>query len=97
MVSQEVNLPFKNVSIRGQKTRWGSCSSDQSISLNCKLLFLPSPVVRYVLIHELCHTVHMNHSAAFWALVGCFEPNYRQLDRNLRDARCDVPLWMEKE
>jgi len=95
-VSQEIDLSFKKASVRGQKTRWGSCSSNQSISLNCKLLFLPSPLVRYVLIHELCHTVHMNHSAKFWALVSQFEPNYRQLDMNLRDARYSVPGWMEK-
>ncbi|MBW4695144.1 MAG: M48 family metallopeptidase [Lyngbya sp. HA4199-MV5] len=94
-VSQELELPFETASVRGQKTRWGSCSSRKTISLNCKLLFLPSELVRYVLIHELCHTVHLNHSAAFWALVAHYEPNYQQLDASLRDARYHVPLWME--
>lgn len=94
-VSQELDLPFETASVRGQKTRWGSCSSRKTISLNCKLLFLPNELVRYVLIHELCHTVHLNHSAAFWALVAHYEPHYQQLDAGLRDARYHVPLWME--
>lgn len=94
-VSQELELPFATASVRGQKTRWGSCSSRQTISVNCKLLFLPEELVRYVLIHELCHTVHLNHSAAFWALVAQKEPDYRQFDAGLRDARYHVPLWME--
>lgn len=95
-LSQEVKLPFKQVSIRRQKTIWGSCSIRKTISLNSKLLFLPKPLVRYVLIHELCHTVHLNHSAEFWALVGKHEPNYQALDDSLRDARYVVPWWMEQ-
>ncbi|PSB26716.1 M48 family peptidase [Stenomitos frigidus ULC18] len=94
-VSQEVELPFETASVRVQKTRWGSCSSRKTISLNCKLLFLPSELVRYVFIHELCHTVHLNHSAAFWSLVAHYEPAYQKLDAGLRDARYHVPLWME--
>jgi predicted metal-dependent hydrolase len=94
-LSQDSNLPFKHASVRQQKTLWGSCSGQKTISLNCKLLFLPHPVVRYVLIHELCHTVHMNHSDAFWALVQQHEPGYQQLDTSLRDAHAWVPLWME--
>ncbi|QZZ20848.1 M48 family metallopeptidase [Leptothermofonsia sichuanensis E412] len=95
-VSQELDLPFGRALIRKQKTRWGSCSSAKTISLNCKLLFLPSPLVRYVFIHELCHTVHLNHSPRFWALVGSYESDYQQLDSSLRDARAYVPLWMEE-
>jgi len=61
-VSHEVGLEYNKISIRGQKTLWGSCSPDRNISLNYKLLFLPYEVVRYVFIHELCHTIHSNHS-----------------------------------
>lgn len=93
--SQDVNLPFHGVSIRHQKTIWGSCSIRKTISLNCKLLFLPSTLVRYVFVHELCHTVHLNHSRDFWALVSQHEPDYPTLDANLRDARYLVPWWME--
>lgn len=95
-VSRELDLPFSRVTIRQQKTLWGSCSERKAISLNCKLLFLPAQLVRYVLIHELCHTVYLNHSPKFWALVGSYEPNYRELDASLQDARYCVPSWMEK-
>ncbi len=95
MASRELELPFERSLVRKQKTRWGSCSSSKTISLNCKLLFLPQPLVQYVFIHELCHTIHLNHSPRFWALVGRYEPDYLELDANLKDARCYVPLWME--
>jgi hypothetical protein len=95
-VSKELKLPFEQTLVRKQKTRWGSCSSSKTISVNCKLLFLPNDLVRYVFVHELCHTIHLNHSSKFWNLVGNYEPQYQQLDDTLRDARCYVPLWMEE-
>ncbi|WP_421654449.1 M48 family metallopeptidase [Leptothermofonsia sp. ETS-13] len=95
VVSRELELPFERALVRKQKTRWGSCSSSKTISLNCKLLFLPRSLVQYVFVHELCHTIHLNHSPRFWALVNSYEPDYSQLDANLKDARCYVPLWME--
>jgi len=95
-VSQQVHLPHDRVSVRWQKTRWGSCSSSKSISLNGKLLFLSAPLVRYVFVHELCHTVHLNHSSQFWALVHHYEPDYQRLDAQLHEARYNVPLWLEE-
>lgn len=95
-VSAEVNLPFQRASVRGQRTRWASCSSQKSISLNYKLLFLPPELVRYVFIHELCHTIQMDHSAAFWALVEQNDANYRALDHRLRKAWRYVPTWAER-
>ncbi|WOB45522.1 M48 family metallopeptidase [Thermoleptolyngbya oregonensis NK1-22] len=95
-VSREIDLPYASASVRQQKTRWASCSSKRTISLNAKLLFLPAPLVRYVFIHELCHTVHMNHSAQFWALVGKKEPDYERLDQELQKAWCYVPAWVER-
>jgi predicted metal-dependent hydrolase len=95
-VSQQLSLPFSTASVRGQKTRWASCSSKKTISLNYKLLFLPPHLVRYVLIHELCHTIHLNHSAAFWQLVAEKEPNYKNLDAELRTAWRYVPGWVER-
>ena len=65
-ISQEHALPFNKVTIRRQKTRWGSCSSQQSLNLNHNLLFLPAPSASYVVTHELAHTKHHNHSPAFW-------------------------------
>ncbi len=92
-ISKAIALPFNQVSVRQQKTIWGSCSGSKDISLNYKLLFLPQPLVRYVLIHELCHTKHMNHSNKFWQLVESKEPNYKELDPQLRDVWKVVPTW----
>jgi len=92
-VSRETGLGYQTLQVRGQKSRWGSCSSRGSISLNYKLLFLPCELVRYILIHELCHTVHPNHSPRYWNLVARFEPAYRDLDRAMRTARTHVPEW----
>lgn len=90
-----INLPFGRVSIRGQKTRWASCSSDKNISLNYKLLFLPPELVHYVFVHELCHTVHMNHSKAFWKLVEEKQPGHQRYRDEIRDGWQYVPRWVE--
>jgi hypothetical protein len=94
--SQEIKLPFNRAAVRGQKTLWASCSSKSNISLNFKLLFLPPHLVRYVFIHELCHTIHLNHSRKFWALVAEKEPNYRQYDAELNKAWVYIPEWLER-
>ena len=91
--SAAAGLSFNRVQIRAQRTRWGSCSREKNINLNRNLLFLPTACVRYLLVHELCHTVHLNHSRRYWSLVARLEPDYRQLDAQLRDAQQHVPLW----
>lgn len=80
-------------SIRGQRTRWGSCSARGTISLNYKLLFVPKELVHYLLVHELSHTVEFNHSPRYWKVVRNCLPNALQLDRALRDAWRYVPFW----
>lgn len=80
--------------VKSQRTRWASCSAQKNLSLNTKLLFLSPDLVRYVMIHELCHTEHMNHSKEFWRLVAIHEPNYKVLDRALREAWKAVPQWV---
>ncbi len=85
-----------NVAIRRQRTRWGSCSTRGTVSLNCSLLFLRPEVVRYLFVHELAHTRHMNHSAHFWRLVESIEPDYRRLDRELLAGWRTVPVWVFK-
>ncbi|MGB3202374.1 MAG: SprT family zinc-dependent metalloprotease [Nodosilinea sp.] len=90
-----LKLPFERISIRGQKTRWASCSSNKNISLNYKLLFLPPELVHYVFVHELCHTVHMNHSAAFWQLVEEKQPGHQQYRDEIRNGWQYVPRWVE--
>ena len=91
----ELALPCRRISVRGQKTRWASCSSQKDISLNYKLLFLPRPLVHYVLVHELCHTVHMNHSDQFWALVAEKLPDYKCWVSELKTGWRYVPRWVE--
>lgn len=72
-------LPFKwsRIFIRSQKTKWGTCSSKGNISLNWRLIMCPPHILEYLIIHELCHTVHMNHSRAYWDLVRSY---YAEVD-----------------
>ena len=92
-ISRQTGLAYKRVSIRSQKTRWGSCSSRGNISLNDQLLFLPADAVEYLMVHELCHTRHLNHSKAFWTLVESHCPDYRTHEKLLRRSRGLVPDW----
>jgi hypothetical protein len=92
-VARQTGLSYQRVSIRSQKTRWGSCSSRGNISLNDQLLFLPPEAVEYLMIHELCHTRHLDHSAAFWALVQSHCADYRRHEKLLGDSRSQVPDW----
>ena len=93
-VAAEGGFSYARAQIRRQRTRWGSCSASGTISLNVCLLFLRPQVVRYLLVHELCHTRHMNHSERFWALVASCEPDYQELDRELLRGWQSVPGWM---
>ncbi|MBL6999085.1 MAG: M48 family metallopeptidase [Gammaproteobacteria bacterium] len=95
-LAREFSFNFKRTSVRSQKSRWGSCSSSGTISLNDQLIFLPEPAVRYLMIHELCHTRHMNHSPAFWQLVAHCCPEYRIQEKVLSKGRERVPQWFLK-
>ncbi len=90
----DLGSPVQRVVIRGQRTRWGSCSTRGTVSLNCSLVFLGPDVVRYLFVHELAHTRHMNHSTDFWRVVESLEPDYRRLDRELLAGWRTVPLWV---
>ncbi len=72
------------IGIRGQKTRWGSCTSSEKLSFNFKLLRFRKEVIDYVIIHELCHTREMNHSKKFWKLVETYCPDYKLLRKELK-------------
>jgi predicted metal-dependent hydrolase len=95
-LARNLNCPVERVVIRCQRTRWGSCSTRGTVSLNCSLLFLRPEVVRYLFMHELAHTRHMNHSPGFWRLVESLEPDYRRLDRELLAGWRTVPMWVFK-
>jgi hypothetical protein len=82
--------------VRCQRSRWGSCSRGHTISLNVCLLFQRPEVLRYLMIHELSHLRHMNHSARFWAEVARHEPDWKALDRELLQGWRRVPSWIFK-
>ena len=71
-----MGVTYGNITIRNQKTRWGSCSSEKNLNFNWKLILAPPEVLDYVVVHELCHLKEMNHSKAFWDEVGKVMPEY---------------------
>jgi predicted metal-dependent hydrolase len=92
-LSEQTRLPYRQAQIRGQKSLWGSCSGQGNISLNYNLLFLRPQLVRYILLHELCHTVHFNHSQSFYQLLATFIPDHQQLRAEMKQAWGQVPWW----
>jgi predicted metal-dependent hydrolase len=94
LVAFDVGIDFRRLQLRRQRTRWGSCSVNGTISLNVCLMFQRPEVVRYLLVHELCHRRHMNHSTRFWSLVERCEPRWRELDSELLAGWQRVPAWV---
>lgn len=92
-LSRSCRLPYAGLTVRAQRSRWGSCSSQGNISLNRNLLFLPPPLAAYVMLHELCHTRHMNHGSRYWRLVQSHDPDYRTRERELRTGDRYIPAW----
>ena len=90
----EIGIGYARMHLRRQRTRWGSCSTTGTISLNVCLMFQSPAVVRYLMVHELCHRVHMNHSQRYWRLVESFEPQWRALDAELLKGWRHVPAWV---
>jgi predicted metal-dependent hydrolase len=88
---------YSQVSVRRQRSRWGSCSARGTISLNCCLLFQRPEVVDYLIVHELMHVKHMNHSARFWQAVERHCTEWRVLDRELVQGWRHVPRWVFSE
>lgn len=94
-IEAETGWRASRVTIRRQRTRWGSCTAAAALSLNESLVFLPPRLVRFVLVHELAHTKRLDHSPAFWALVERHQADWREARRELRDAWRHVPAWAE--
>ena len=87
--STQHNFQFNRISIKNQRSRWGSCSTKKNLNFNWKLILTPSLCLDYVVVHELCHLKQMNHSANFWGLVKDIMPDYKIHRRRLKN--------MEKE
>ena len=83
--SDKHNLKVNQVRVKEQKTLWGSCSSKNNINLNYLLIMAPMKVIDYVIVHELVHTIHKNHSAKFWQKVETIMPNYKDARNWLKD------------
>lgn len=80
-----MNVNYGRITIRNQKTRWGSCSAKRNLNFNCLLMLAPDEVVDYVVVHELCHLIEMNHSKKFWAQVEQVMPDYKKHKQWLKD------------
>lgn len=83
--SEHYGLKYNRVTFRNQKTRWGSCSSAKNLNFNWRLIMAPIEIIDYVVVHELCHLKHMNHSPAFWKLVAETIPSYKECRKWLKD------------
>ena len=80
-----VGVHYGRITIRNQRSRWGSCSGKGNLNFNCLLMLFPDDVIDYVVVHELCHRIHMNHSAEFYAEVERVLPEYRKCRQWLKE------------
>lgn len=83
--AQRLGVSYGRITIRSQRTRWGSCSSKGNLNFNCLLTQVPEQVMDYVIVHELCHRIEMNHSDRFWKLVEQIMPDYKTYRKWLKD------------
>ncbi|MHC1719216.1 MAG: M48 family metallopeptidase [Clostridiaceae bacterium] len=91
--SRRIGVKPNKVSIRSQKTIWGSCTRDNNLSINLKLSLAPLDVIDYIVVHELCHITHKNHSREFWLAVESAMPDYRKKKDWLKLNGCSLILF----
>ena len=96
-LSQLHQLPYRDAKIRHSYTRWGSCSPEKTITLSTQLLFLSPNLVQHVMLHELCHLEHLNHSNKFWQLLAKLDHSAHDLKCQLKQAQRYVPQWLWEE
>jgi len=81
---KKLGVSYNKISIRDQKTRWGSCSNKGNLNFNWRLIMAPPPILDYIVVHEMAHLVHANHGGDFWKLVENIIPDYREKREWLR-------------
>lgn len=81
-----LGVSYNRISIKAQKTRWGSCSSKKNLNFNWKVILTSSFLIEYLVIHEVCHLVHLNHSRDFWNLVATLDRDYKVHKKELQKA-----------
>ena len=92
--AEKLGVTYGRITIRNQKSLWGSCSAKGNLNFNCLLMLMPEAVIEYVVVHELCHRIEMNHSKAFWNLVERIFPEYRQPKQWLKEHGEEVMARM---
>lgn len=80
-----LHVTYNRITIRNQQTRWGSCSAKGNLNFNCLLMLTPDEIVDYIVVHELCHRLEMNHSKRFWTLVASVIPDYKRREKWLKE------------
>lgn len=85
LFASRIGVDYGRITIRNQKSRWGSCSSKGNLNFNCLLMLMPHDVIDYVIVHELCHRLEMNHSPKFWQEVEKVIPDYKSRRKWLRE------------
>lgn len=85
--SQKYNLRYGKITVKEQKTVWGTCNMQNNLTFNWKAMMFEPEVVDYLVVHELVHTIHKNHSTEYWKAVEAILPNYRELNARLKEPR----------
>lgn len=85
-LAEKMQISYRSISLKQQRSRWGSCSSQARLNFNWRLTHFAPDIIDYVIIHELAHRVHMNHGRDFWRLVAKFDPEYQKHKRSLKQA-----------
>ncbi|MDC0035352.1 M48 family metallopeptidase [Chloroflexi bacterium] len=92
--SKKLNIPYNKIKVGARKSIWGSCSYKKNINLNRNLIFLEPDLIKYVVTHELCHILEMNHSTKFWSFMNDLLPEYQKLKIRLKSSSShQIPSW----
>lgn len=93
-LNSKIKAQYRKLRIHSLKTEWGSCSSTKILGLHYKLIFLPPALVKHIIIHELCHLKHLDHSPAFWKELAKFDKNWMRHKKAIDTAEKHVPEWL---